>query len=357
MASHDFLYIKEEPGELPPFEMANRLSYFLWSSMPDPELFKLAQSGKILENAVYTAQLKRMLEDPKIEQFVRGFTTQWLSLDLLGSMPPDIKDRRYGIYHKRRYEPALRGETLHYFRHVLFENQPVGDFLDSNYTFINSTLAQAYNLPFKGGAGFERVSLPAGSVRGGLIGHGSILSLTSNGVETLPVTRGHWILDELLGTPPPPPPAEVPALVPDLTGADTPRAQLARHREDKACFDCHKQMDPLGLALENFDVIGRYRERYLTGKKGKSGPKINPAGEMFGSGFKTVAELRKVLRSREHEFATNLTIKLAQYAKGRSLNRRDLEIVDQIVAEAGKDEYRFKTLLEGLLLSKLMRDR
>ena len=334
MASHDFLYIKEEVGELPPFELISRLSYFLWSTMPDRELLQLALSKKILDADVYSVQVKRMLHDPRSEELVRGFATQWLSLDLLGTMPPDIKDRTYSVYHKGGYESALRNETLHYFRHVLFKNQPVGDFLDSNYTFINRTLAGAYKLPFKGGPGFQRVNLPAGSVRGGLIGHGSILALTSNGVETLPVTRGHWILDELLGTPPPPPPAEVPALVPDLTGVDTPRAQLARHREDKACFECHKQMDPLGLALENFDVIGRYRERYPndTQSRGKSGPKINPGGEMFGARFQNVAGLRKILRSREDKFARSLTIKLAEYAKGRELNRRDLEIVDQVVA-------------------------
>lgn len=351
MASHDFLYLKEDVGELPPFKLASRLSYFLWSTMPDPELFVLARSGEILDAKVYAAQVERLLHDPRAEQFVRGFATQWLSLDLLGTMPPDIKDRRYSVYLKRGYEKAFLSETLSFFRHVLFENQPVGDFLDSDYTFINDTLADAYDLPFKGGSTHQRVSLPKGSVRGGLLGHGSMLALTSNGVETLPVTRGHWILDELLGTPPPAPPEEVPALVPDLNGVDTPRDQLVRHREDPACYECHKRMDPLGLALESFDVIGRYRTKYETG------PKIDPAGEVFGTKFANVAELRKILRTREREFAKNLTIKLAEYAKGRRLNRRDIELVDQFVAEAGKDGYRFKSLLLQLLKSKLMRDR
>ena len=292
-----------------------------------------------------------MLDDPRSDEFVRGFATQWLSLDLLGTMAPATKGP-FAAYYKGGYEAALRNETLHYFRHVLFENQPVGDFLDSDYTFLNSTLAKVYDLPYDGGPAFQRVSLPKGSVRGGLIGHGSILSLTSNGVETLPVTRGHWVLDELLGTPPPPAPAEVPALVPDLNGVDTPRAQLIRHREDPACYECHKQMDPIGLALENFDVIGRYRGKYQ-----HRGPKIDPAGEIFGAQFSNIAELRKILRSREDEFANGLTIKLAEYAKGRKLNRRDLEIVDQVVAEAKSDEYRFKSLLAQMLTSKLMRER
>lgn len=382
MASHDFLYIKEEIGPLPPFELASRLSYFLWSTMPDAELFQLARSGKILNAEVYAAQVDRMLRDPKTDEFVRGFAMQWLSLDLLGTMPPDIKDRRYSAYHKSQYEAAFRNETLHFFRHVLFENQPVGDFLDSDYTFINDTLANVYDLPFEGDSrtsavqrsrrganhsgdslgrrsyeealaatGFQRVSLPKDSVRGGLLGHGSILALTSNGVETLPVTRGHWILDELLGTPPPPPPEEVPALVPDLNGVDSPRDQLVRHRKDPACFECHKQMDPLGLALENFDVIGRYRTKY------EAGPEIDPSGEMFGDRFKDVPQLRQILRSREDQFAKNLIVKLAEYAKGRRLNRRDLDLVDQVAAKSKTDEYRFQSMLRHLLMSNLMSDR
>lgn len=351
MASHDFLYIKEEIGPLPPFELASRLSYLLWSTMPDAELFQLAKSGRILNADIYAAQVERMLRDPRTDEFVSGFATQWLSLDLLGTMPPDIKDRRYSAYHKRGYEAAFRDETLQFFRYVIFENQPVGDFLDSDYTFINDTLADVYDLPFDGDSTLERVSLPKDSVRGGLLGHGSILALTSNGVETLPVTRGHWILDELLGTPPPAPPEEVPALVPDLNGVDTPRDQLVRHRKDPACFECHKRMDPLGLALESFDVIGRYRAKYETG------PKIDPSGELFGTRFKDVTELRQILRSREDQFAKSLIVKLAEYAKGRRLNRRDLDLVDQVAAKSETDEYRFQSMLRHLLMSNLMSDR
>lgn len=351
LASHDFLYIKEEVGKLPPFRLASRLSYFLWSTMPDAKLFQLARSADILDADVYAAQVKRMLRDPRTDEFVHGFATQWLSLDLLGTMPPDIKDRRYSAYHKRGYEAAFRDETLQYFRHVLFENLPVADFLDSDYTFINDTLADVYDLPFQGGSSLKRVSLPKDSVRGGLLGHGSILALTSNGVETLPVTRGHWILDELLGTPPPAPPEAVPALVPDLNGVETPRDQLVRHRKDPACFACHKRMDPLGLALESFDVIGRYRAKYETGAE------IDPTGEIFGTRFENIADLRQILRTREDAFAKSLLIKLAEYAKGRRLNRRDLEIVNQVAARAKTNEYRFKSLLQQLLLSDLMRNR
>lgn len=351
MASHDFLYIKEGVGKLPAVALANRLSYFLWSTMPDAELFGLARSGLLTKSAAYAGQVERLLRDPRMEQFVDGFATQWLSLDILGTMPPDIKDRRYSSYHKRGYERAFREETLSFFRYVLFQNQPVGDFLDSDYTFINDTLANVYELPFKVGSKHQKVKLPGGSNRGGLLGQGSVLALTSNGVETLPVTRGHWVLDELLGMPPPAPPEEVPALVPDLNGVDTPRDQLVRHREDPACFECHKRMDPLGLGLENFDVIGRYRTKYETG------PSIDSAGEIFGTKFSNVAELRKILRTREHQFAESLTIKLADYAKGRRLNRRDKDLVESVVNDAKKDSYRFQSLLKHLLLSDLMLER
>ena len=351
MASHEFLYIKEKVGKLQPFELASRLSYFLWSTMPDMELLRLAHSGELLKPEVYAAQVDRLLHDPKSDEFVIGFASQWLSLNLLGTMPPDIKDRRYAAYLKRGYEAAFRTETLDFFRHVLFENQPLGDFLDSDYTFINDTLAEVYQLPFEGGATHEKVTLPADSVRGGLIGHGSIHALTSNGVETLPVTRGHWVLDELLGTPPPAPPEEVPALVPDLNGLDTPREQLVRHREDPSCFECHRQMDPLGLALENFDVIGRYRAKYETG------PQINPGGTFMDTEFESVSDLRKILRESEEQFCRNLARKIAEYAKGRKLNRSDYALVDEIVKNAESHDYRFKSILNELLMSDLMLQR
>lgn len=369
MSSPGFLYIHEEnSGALESYELANRLSYFLWSSMPDQELFALAKSGRILQPKVFRAQFERMLSDKKSQAFVDSFASQWLSLGELGLMPPDIKNRNFKVYHKSNLEKAFRTETLMYFRHVLFENQPLGDFLDSDYTFVNRELAKLYGIPFqeadRGGkegtkksakdrleSEFVRVTIPKVIPRGGLLGHGSIHALTSNGVETLPVTRGHWVLDQLLGDPPPPPPKEVPALVPDLKGLTTPRDQLARHRTDHACAGCHRKMDPIGLALESYDMIGRFRERYETRAM------IEPSGSFGGKRFKDVNQLRQLLRQNERNFARSLIIKLAEYAKGRQLNRNDLEFVDELVEQSASKEFRFKDLLSDLSSSKLMFNR
>jgi len=351
MASTDFIYIKEELGELKPFQLANRLSYFLWSTMPDMELFKLANTGELLEKEVYRDQLRRMIKHPKAKGFVNGFAMQWLSLNQLGTMRPAEDDKKYGIYYRNQLEEAMRQETLSYFEHILFNNHPITDFLDSDYTFLNKPLADLYGIPFDGGREMKLVKLPANSVRGGLLGHGSIHAVTSNGVETLPVTRGHWVLDELMGIPPPPPPEEVPAIVPDLTGAKTPRDLLRVHREDPKCISCHKVMDPAGLALESFDIIGRHRESY-----GKGSP-IDPSGDYLGAKFEDVRGLRKALMSHKDSFTYNFIVKIAEYGKGRKLNRKDREVVKEIANKAILYDYKFMNILGEVLMSDLMLNR
>ncbi|MGJ8642438.1 MAG: DUF1592 domain-containing protein [Luteolibacter sp.] len=351
MASTDFLYIKEDVGELEPFQLANRLSYFLWSSMPDMELFRLASTGELKDSKVFLGQLRRMVSDPKANGFVEGFAKQWLSLDELGTMRPSEDDREYSVYYRNEIESAMMEETLSYFRYVLFENQPITDFLDSDYTFLNKDLAELYDIPFDGGYEMKLVKLPSDSVRGGLLGHGSIHAVTSNGVETLPVTRGHWVLDELMGTPPPPAPSEVPALVPDLTGVNTPRDLLKQHREDPKCFSCHKVMDPAGLALESFDIIGRYRESY--GKNSR----IDASGDYHGTKFDDVRGLREALMQRKDPFTYNFIVKLSEYAKGRKLNRKDHEIVKGIALKAKDYDYAFMNILGEILTSDLMLQR
>ncbi|MEN8866885.1 MAG: DUF1592 domain-containing protein [Akkermansiaceae bacterium] len=351
LSSHDFLYIYEGKGELNAFELVSRLSYFLWSSMPDIELFKLANSEDILKEEVYLAQIKRMLADPKAEAFKTSFATQWLSLDLLGSMRPDIKNRKYKAYYRMDLEAAFRKESQLFFNYIANENRSIREFLDSDYTFVNKALAEVYDLPFKGGNEHQLIKIPADSDRGGLLGHGSIHALTSNGVETLPVTRGHWVLDELLGSPPPPPPAEVPAIVPDLNGTTTVREQLEKHREDPSCMKCHVAMDPPGLALEAYDIIGRHRTRYPNGKK------IDTSGKFLGVGFRNISELKSILVQHDEFFAKSFITKIAEYAKGRNLNPRDLEIVDQITQQAAKKDYRFQSILAEILRSDLMKHR
>ena len=193
--------------------------------------------------------------------------------------------------------------------------------------------------------------MPKDSVRGGLLGHGSIHAVTSNGVETLPVTRGHWVLDELMGTPPPPPPEEVPAIVPDLTGKNTPQDLLRAHREDPKCFSCHKIMDPAGLALESFDIIGRYRESY--GKNSN----IDTSGDYLGTKFEDVRGLREALMERKDVFTYNFIVKIAEYGKGRKLNRKDHEIVKVIALRAKDYDYAFMNILGEILTSDLMLNR
>ncbi|BDS07985.1 hypothetical protein NT6N_30250 [Oceaniferula spumae] len=352
MASTDFLYIKEDLGKLEPFQLASRLSYFLWSSMPDMELLRLANSGDLLKKDVYLAQLRRMLKDPKAKHFVEGFASQWLSLDELGSMRPSEDDKSYKFYYKDQLEKFMRQETLLFFEHVLFENRPITDFLDSDYTFLNKPLADLYKIPFTGGKEMKLAKLPKNSVRGGLLGHASIHAITSNGVETLPVTRGHWVLDQLMGTPPPPPPEEVPAIVPDLSGKKTARDLLDAHRKDPKCYACHRIMDPPGLALENFDIIGRYRDTY-----GKGTPKIDAAGEYLGTKFSDVRGLRKALLKNKDTFTYYFIVKLAEYAKGRKLNRNDHEIVKSISNKAVNYDYQFMFILGEILTSDLMLKR
>ncbi len=349
MGSLDFLYLHEEPGELNAHALASRLSFFLWSTMPDAELFALAKSGKLKEPAVLKAQVARMLADPRSDRFSDSFSDQWLALDKLGSMPPDAKSGEYRVYYKAKLEPAMREETHQYFRHVLRENRSVRDFIDSDYSFINAGLADLYNVPFTGGKDeFVRVTFPPQAHRGGLMGHASILTLSANGVETSPVERGVWVLKHLLGTPPPPPPKEVPALVPDLNGAETVRQLLAKHRSDSACMECHRQIDPPGFALEAYDPIGRFRTKYS-----KTMP-VSTEGDYKGKPFQDVAGLKKLMLAQRRPFARSLVVRIAEYAKGRKLVASDFKTVETILDQAAKDDFRLKDIIRLIAESQLM---
>ena len=359
MASIEFLYIQDDLAAtrqgiandstlLGPHALANRLSYFLWSTMPDEELFTLADSGDILDPEILNGQVDRMLHDPRIKRFSDSFANQWLSLDSLGTMPPDTKDPQFKAYHRNKLEPAMLEETRRFFRYVLEENCSVRDFIDSDYSFINAGLAELYDVPFEGGADFVRTIFPADANRGGLLGQGSILTLTSNGVETSPVVRGHWVLDELLGTPPPPAPAEVPAIVPDLNGVETVRDLLEKHRSDVACMECHRRMDPLGFALESYDPIGRYREKY-------SPTQIVETDSFYkGHSFENVEGLKKIMLADVRPFARNLTIRIAEYAKGRKLGPSDFVAVEHIVDGLAGDEFPLRDIVSRIANGELL---
>ncbi len=356
MTSADFLYRREAQGELPALVLANRLSYLLWSSMPDAELFALASTGKLKEPSVLLAEARRFLRDPRSQSFGDSFADQWLSLGKLGTMPPDLRGE-YRKYNDLNLEPAMREETRRFFRSALQENRSIRDFIDSDYTFVNEALASHYGVPFERSktdflkTEFLRVSLPPGSMRGGLLGQGSILTLTANGVETSPIIRGHWILNELLGTPPPPPPKEVPAIAPDINGALTVRQQLEKHRTDANCAACHRQMDPLGFALESFDPIGGLRTRYSKTQA------VSTDGTYKGKDFANVTDLKKILASDLRPFARHLTILMTEYAKGRKLVPADYPAIEAVLDRTAANDFRLQDMLLQVITGELMRNR
>ncbi|MEM7011657.1 MAG: DUF1592 domain-containing protein, partial [Verrucomicrobiota bacterium] len=258
LCSPHFLFRIEEPAELDDFALASRLSYFLWSSAPDDELLDLAAAGGLSNADTLHAQTDRMLEDPRGERFVRSFSGQWLELDKLHDMKPDK------IYFE--YDEDLMwsmGEETHlFFKEVLLRDLPVTEFIDSDWSFLNQRLAQNYGIEGVIGMDMRRVGLPEDSHRGGVITQASILKLTTNATYTSPIKRGAWILDRILGTPPSPPPPAIEAIEPDIRGAVTIREQMDLHKNQQVCASCHVQIDPPGFALENFDVVGGWREKY-----------------------------------------------------------------------------------------------
>ncbi|MCX6854160.1 MAG: DUF1592 domain-containing protein [Verrucomicrobia bacterium] len=352
MGSVDFLYLREEGSELNAYALASRLSYFLWSTMPDAELFALAKSGQLKEPAVLKAQVTRLLADPRADRFSNSFSDQWLALNTLGTMPPDAKSKDYRIYYRANLESAMLEETHRYFRHIMRDNRSVREFIDSNYSFINSELADLYKVPFKGGKDeFVGVTFPPTAHRGGLMGQTSILTLSANGVDTSPVVRGVWVLDNLLGTPPPPAPKEVPALVPDLNGAKTVRQLLEKHRSDASCMECHRIIDPAGFALEAYDPIGRFRTNYTKLQT------VSTEGEYRGKPFADVTGLKKLMLTQLRPFARSLVVRIAEYAKGRKLEAADLKTVEQITEQSAKNDFRLQDIISMIAVSELMTKR
>jgi hypothetical protein len=325
-------------------ELASRLSYFLWSSMPDDELFRLAAEGKLREPAVLAAQARRMLADPRAAALTANFATQWLQIrNLLSHRAnkkqfPDFDDE---------LKVAMVRETELFFEEVMRRDLSLLTFLDADFTFVNEKLAKHYGIPDVMGESFRKISL-AGSPRGGVLTHGSVLTVTSNPTRTSPVKRGRWVLEQLLGTPPPPPPPGVPELEERKKGGEKPRALrvlLEQHRADPNCAVCHKKMDPLGLGLENFDAVGAWREQ-------DGGEPIDPSGTLpTGQTFRGPAELKKILLEREPLFRRSLASKLLTYALGRGVNRMDRPAVDRICEDVARGGGTFSSLVLGVIKS------
>jgi hypothetical protein len=329
-------------------ELASRLSYFLWSSMPDDELLDLAAQGQLSRPDVLEKQVRRMLADKRSRALVSNFAGQWLYLRNLEAVFPDM--RLYPDFDDNLRQ-AFRQETELFVEEILREDQSVLALIKSDHTYLNERLAKHYGIKHVHGSRFRRVSLPGDSLaessqRGGLLRHGSILSVTSYATRTSPVIRGQWVLSNLLGSPPPPPPPDVPALA-DNTVSSTlsVRERLAQHRANAACASCHELMDPVGFSLENFDAIGRWRNV-------EAGQPIDSAGGLpDGREFAGVSGLEQALHARPELFARTLAEKLLTYALGRGVETFDAPAVRQIVKDAKDDNYRFSRLILGIVQS------
>jgi len=356
LCSPSFVYLSQETqGEskkLGGYALASRLSYFLWSAMPDDQLMTLAANGELTKPEVLLAQTRRMLKDKRSDAFVAGFLDSWLNLRNLGGMPPDRGE--FEEYYSKGFQDAFKTETRMFMRDLIDRDASIVNFLDSDYSFLNQPLATHYELGELGDPAkaheFRKVSFKTDK-RGGLLGMGSVLTITANGIDTSPVTRGVFLLENILGTPPPPPPDDVPAIDPDVRGAKSMRELLSKHRESPNCYGCHQKIDPLGFALENFDAIGDWRPRIEKTKIDSSGEL--PSGEKFDD----VAGLKKILVQRKDLFAHMLTDRLLTYACGRRIGALEEAVVEKIVADLPKKEYGLRSLIEAVVTSELFQNR
>jgi hypothetical protein len=352
LAAPSFLFrIEREPANLAPgtpyrlsdVDLASRLSFFLWSSIPDDELVDAAVRGRFRDPAVLEQQVRRMLRDPRSQALVDNFANQWLKLGKIAGLVPDVDE--FPDFDENLRE-ALRQETKLFIGSQLRENRSVIDLLGADYTFVNERLARHYQIPNIYGSHFRRVTFQDG-IRGGLLGQASILAVTSYPNRTSPVVRGRWLLENMLGAPPPAPPPDVPVL--KESGVDgaprSMRERLEAHRKDAGCAVCHVRMDPLGFSLENFDALGKWRTS-------SDGAPIDASASLpDGSRFQGVVGLRALLLSHRDEFVGTFTEKLLAYAIGRGIEYYDLPSVRRITSEAAPDDHRWSSLIMGIVRS------
>jgi len=360
LVSPQFLYRIERvpedaaPGEafpVSPLELASRLSFFLWSSLPDERLLELAVSGRLIEDDVLDAEVERMLADSRADALVDDFASQWLFLRDLELKEPDV-------FLFRDFDDGLRDdfveETRLFVRSILREEHSVLELITADYSFLNERLAEHYGIPFIKGTHFRRVELPAGSHRGGLLGHGSILTLTSYPTRTSPVLRGKYVLDNLLASPPPPPPPDVPALDAEEPGEHVTRSlrdAMAAHRANPECASCHAQMDPIGFAFEHYDAVGHWRD--AEGGLPIEAASLLPDGTLLDG----IDGVKQLLLSDPERFVGAVTEKLLMYALGRNVQYYDKPAVRKIVRAAAEDDYTFAALVRGIVKSVPFRMR
>ncbi len=354
LISPDFLFLFErDPEDVAPgtaypvsdLELASRLSFFLWSNMPDEELLELAERGLLREPDVLDAQVRRMLADPRARNLVDNFAGAWLQVRNLRSVDPDPESYPY---FDEELRTAFEQETSLFFASMLKEDRSVLDLLRADYTYLNERLARHYEIPDIYGSHFRRVQLPEEHAhRRGLLGQGSILTVTSYANRTSLVLRGKWVLNNILGTPPPPPPPNVPSLQDGKQGGKvlSLRERMELHRAAPACMTCHKLMDPLGFALENFDGVGHWRTYDGDTVIDSSG--VMPDGTQFAG----PAGLREALRTKEEQFVRTVTEKLLIYAVGRGLEHYDAPVIRKILRETAENDYRWSSLIHGIVKS------
>lgn len=358
LVSPRFLYHEEPPNGPDAYAIASRMSYFLWRSTPDDELLKAAADGSLLDPAKRRVQAERMLADARSARFVNDFTGQWLRVREVGVMKPSAD--LYPEY-DLELEAAMRGETEHFIAEMFRRDLPLTNLIDSDWTMLNERLARHYKIEGVAGPDFRRVSLDKSkTVRGGLLTHASVHAITSNGTVTSPVARGTWMLEKFLGTPAPPPPPDVPAIEPDIRGATTIKEQLAKHRTIASCNSCHRKIDPPGFALENFDVIGGWRDHYRAlveprpGARAKltDGPPVDSADEWAGVGqFNSFQEFRELVKKREDLVTQNLTHQLATFALGRAPGFADRQPLKDIATNVREKKSGMKSLVLDIVSS------
>jgi hypothetical protein len=360
LTSRNFIYLVEgDPvvrERLTDWELASRLSFFLWSSMPDKALFDSALDGK-LKGESLGKEVDRLLADAKVQRFVDDFSRQWLQLHRLGMFPPDKNlYPRYDAW----LEASMRTEVVEYFREIFSKNLPIDSFIDSDWTMANARLCEFYGLPEPKAGGFQRVSLKPEDHRGGLLTMGAVLGLTSDGTRHRPVHRGVWISESIFGKTPPPPPANVSAIEPNPPESPkaTIRQKLEAHRNDANCAACHRNIDPLGLAWDQYDAIGQWRTREKVARGLGEDPLINPAGVLpDGRSYTDASHFKHLLLEDQEKFLNAFVEHLCTYALRRVLTIDDRDSIKSIVDEAKKNRYGVRDLVRAVALSDLVRKR
>jgi hypothetical protein len=368
LCSPEFIYLEEKPGRLDDYEVASRLAFFLWNSPPDAELRQCAEKHELRKPDTLRAQTERMLNDPKSRRFVEAFLDYWLDLRKIVATSPDAN--LYSDYYlDDLLEESALEETRLFFTELVREDLPARNIVSSDFAMLNERLAAHYGLPCVQGVALRRTSLPKDSMRGGLMTQAAVLKVTANGTTTSPVVRGAWIMERILGQKPPPPPPSVPAIDPDIRGAVTIRQQLEKHRTLEACNACHAKIDPAGFALENFDVMGGWRERYRSEAEGELAEGIAKSGQKFafhyalpvdasgvlpdGKAFHDVRELKELLLTDQKQIARNLVRQFAVYATGAPIHFSDRAEIEKILERAISSHYGVRSLIHQLVQSDL----